>query len=136
MNCVQRRDLLPSAYGHPKNDVISISIPPPNLPVASIDPCAPSSYKPVYLLETTNYSSCLAPNLTFHAQWPMVASSYFAVFLEDQVMHTETAPLGILMDEPPQGTGFLHSTPLVPAYWNTILDSAGAIQQPFMRGFS
>jgi hypothetical protein len=135
MNCVEKRDLLPSAHGHPRNVVISIPIPPPNSPT-SIDLCAPSSFKPDDLLETTNYSSRLAPNVTFHAQWPIVASSCFAVFLADQIMHTDTAPLSILVDEPPQGTGFLHSTPLVPAYWNTILDSAGEIRQPFMPGFS
>ena len=117
---MKRGDPLPSAHGEPQNIVMSIPIPPFNSPLTSIDPCEPWAVK--------NDPSGIAPTITVHAQWPIVATSCFAVFLADQVMHTETAPLMILMRDPAQGTGFLHSTPLVQAYWNVILDSPGELR--------
>jgi hypothetical protein len=125
---MKREDPLHSAHGKPHNVVISIPIPPLNSSLTSGDPCAPWALR--------NDPSRIAPTITIYAQWPIVATSCFVVFLADQVMHTETAPLMILMREPPPGTAFLHSTPLVPDCWNVILDSPGELPQRFTWGFS
>ncbi|KAJ7032160.1 TEA/ATTS domain family-domain-containing protein [Mycena alexandri] len=65
----------------------------------------------------------ITPTTTFLSPHPIVAQSWSAVVLEGQIIHAETVPLIIMPEEPAFGTGFLHSTSLVPDYWQTIVDS-------------
>ncbi|KAJ7439672.1 hypothetical protein FB451DRAFT_1445635 [Mycena latifolia] len=98
------------------------------LPFAEVPPIIPISI-PI-LLQTRPISDhprdlqSIVPTVIFLSPHPVVAHSCFAVSVADQIVHTETAPLIILMDHPAHGAGFLHSTSLVPSYWNTILDSS------------
>ncbi|KAJ7779875.1 TEA/ATTS domain family-domain-containing protein [Mycena metata] len=65
----------------------------------------------------------ITPTTTFLSPHPIVAQSWSAVVSEGQIIHTESVPLIIIPEEPAFGTGFLHSTSLVPDYWQTIVDS-------------
>ncbi|KAJ7465457.1 hypothetical protein B0H11DRAFT_2197831 [Mycena galericulata] len=66
----------------------------------------------------------ISPTVTFVAPTATIAQSSFAVWYEGHIVHTEITPLIVLMDEPSDGmAGYLHSTTLVPTYWNTILHS-------------
>ncbi|KAJ7493087.1 hypothetical protein B0H11DRAFT_2007134 [Mycena galericulata] len=75
-------------------------------------------YIPILQLES------ISPTVTLFAPTPTIAQSSFAVWYEGQIVHRETTPLIVLMDEPSNGmAGYLHSTTLVPAYWSTIVHS-------------
>ncbi|KAJ7473519.1 hypothetical protein FB451DRAFT_293487 [Mycena latifolia] len=108
--------------------IIPISIPilPQNSPHVALDARAQPLFNSRAFLQVSDHPrhlQSIVPTVTFLSSHPVVAQSCFAVSFADQIVHTETAPLIILMDHPAHGTGFLHSTSLVPSYWNTILDS-------------
>ncbi|KAF7375378.1 TEA domain-containing protein [Mycena sanguinolenta] len=63
------------------------------------------------------------PTVSFTAPSPIVAHSRFTVYSEDLILHAESVPLGLMMDQPHQRLGFLYSSQLVPKYWKVIVDS-------------
>ncbi|KAJ7504967.1 hypothetical protein B0H11DRAFT_450537 [Mycena galericulata] len=90
------------------------SPPPEPAPLHSEAPI----YIPILQLES------ISPTVTLFAPAPTIAQSSFTVWYQGQIVHRETTPLIVLMDEPSNGmAGYLHSTTLVPTYWNTILHS-------------
>ncbi|KAJ7443794.1 hypothetical protein FB451DRAFT_1568532 [Mycena latifolia] len=126
-NSVEGEDPLPFAEVPP---IIPISIPilPQNskAPHVAVDFRAQPPFNSRDFLQISDHPrdlQSIMPTVTFLSPYPVVAQSCFAVSVADQIVHTETVPLVILMDHPAHGTGFLHSTSLIPSYWNTILDS-------------
>ncbi|KAJ7792986.1 hypothetical protein B0H14DRAFT_2928523 [Mycena olivaceomarginata] len=65
----------------------------------------------------------ISPTVSFTAPSPLIAHSRFTVCTGDMVLHTETAPLVLVVDRGLQPPAFLYSTQLVPKYWNVIVDS-------------
>ncbi|KAJ7882379.1 hypothetical protein B0H14DRAFT_2703649 [Mycena olivaceomarginata] len=65
----------------------------------------------------------ISPTVSFAAPSPLIAHSRFTVRTGDMVLHTETAPLVLVVDQALQPPVFLYSTQLVPKYWNVIVDS-------------
>ncbi|KAJ7141755.1 hypothetical protein C8R43DRAFT_587617 [Mycena crocata] len=63
------------------------------------------------------------PTVSFTSRSPIIAHSRFTVYSEELILHAETVPLVLSMEEAPRVTGFVYSTSLVPKYWKTILDS-------------
>ncbi|KAJ7651357.1 hypothetical protein FB45DRAFT_35025 [Roridomyces roridus] len=124
------RDDTPSEYSESATEfsaltapnVVPISIPilPPNSgsDAHSYHPCMQmSSNQPRPL-------SSIVPTVTLVSPHPMIAQSFFSVWYDDACVHTETAPLIVLMDRPAYGmAGYLHSSVLVPAFWKTIVGS-------------
>ncbi|KAJ7315731.1 hypothetical protein DFH08DRAFT_1039423 [Mycena albidolilacea] len=70
----------------------------------------------------------ISPTVSFTAPSPLIAHSRFIVRTGDMVLHTETAPLVLVVDRALQPPAFLYSTQLVPKYWNVIVDSPGKSQ--------
>ncbi|KAJ6488887.1 hypothetical protein C8R45DRAFT_248795 [Mycena sanguinolenta] len=65
----------------------------------------------------------IKPTISFTAPSPIIANSRFTVYSEDLILHAETVPLGLVLDQPHHRSGFLYSAQLVPKYWKVILDS-------------
>ncbi|KAJ7346088.1 hypothetical protein DFH08DRAFT_210627 [Mycena albidolilacea] len=70
----------------------------------------------------------ISPTVSFAAPSPLIAHSRFTVRTGDMVLHTETAPLVLVVDRALQPPVFLYSTQLVPKFWNIIVDDPGASQ--------
>ncbi|KAJ7255813.1 hypothetical protein B0H12DRAFT_523141 [Mycena haematopus] len=62
------------------------------------------------------------PTVSFTAPSAVVAHSRFTSYSEDLVLHTETVPLMLSLDQAPQSR-FLYSTPLAPKSWSMIVHS-------------
>ncbi|KAJ7439656.1 hypothetical protein FB451DRAFT_1301593 [Mycena latifolia] len=97
-NSVGGEDALPFAEVPP---IIPISIPIllQNSPHVAVDVRAQPS-------DHLRDLQSIVPTVTFLSPHPVVAHSCFAVSVADQIVHTETAPLIILMDHPAHGAGF------------------------------
>ncbi|KAJ6453762.1 hypothetical protein C8R45DRAFT_882343 [Mycena sanguinolenta] len=63
------------------------------------------------------------PTASFTSSSPIIANSRFTVYSEDLILHAETVPLGLVLDQPHQRSRFLYSAQLVPKYWKVIVDS-------------
>ncbi|KAJ7106698.1 hypothetical protein C8R44DRAFT_326230 [Mycena epipterygia] len=110
----------------PRNILISIPILPQNSPHIAINSSPEQVFNSNYAFQITNHPrhlQSITPTATFLSPNPLSAQSWFSVYFGDQIVHTEVVPLVVLKDEPTQGSGFLHSTSLIPTYWGKIVDS-------------
>ncbi|KAJ7454086.1 TEA/ATTS domain family-domain-containing protein [Mycena latifolia] len=67
--------------------------------------------------------ACIDPTVTFMSSSLILTESQFTVWT-DQVVHTETAiPLTSVVDNRFPDATFLHRVPLIPGYWQMIVES-------------
>ncbi|KAJ7171521.1 TEA/ATTS domain family-domain-containing protein [Mycena filopes] len=101
----------------------------PILPRTSSAPHSHSSPRPLFNQNSININDqprhlgAITPATTFLSPHPVAAHSWSAVLWEGQIIHAESVPLTMVLEEPALAAGFLHRTHLVPSYWHRIVNS-------------
>ncbi|KAJ7171494.1 hypothetical protein C8R46DRAFT_1349446 [Mycena filopes] len=101
----------------------------PILPRTSFTPRSQASPRPLFHQHCLNINdeprhiAAITPTTTFLSPHPVAAHSWSAVLWEGHIIHAETVPLTMVLEEPSLAPGFLHKTYLVPFYWQKIVDS-------------
>ncbi|KAJ7448560.1 hypothetical protein FB451DRAFT_1375340 [Mycena latifolia] len=73
------------------------------------------------------------PAVIFMSSSPILAKSQFPVWT-DHIVHTETAvPLTSVVDNRFPDATFLHRVPLIPGYWQTIVESPDLIRYTILH---
>ncbi|KAJ7429094.1 hypothetical protein FB451DRAFT_1576396 [Mycena latifolia] len=78
--------------------------------------------------------ACIDPTVTFMSKSPSLTESQFTVWT-DHVVHTEKAVslTSLIVDNRFPDTPFLHHIPLVPGYWQTIVESPDPIRYTILH---
>ncbi|KAJ7473562.1 hypothetical protein FB451DRAFT_1468469 [Mycena latifolia] len=80
--------------------------------------------------------ACIDPTVTFMCSSPILTESQFTVWTDvDHVVHTETAVAltSLVVDHRFLDATFVHRVPLVPGYWQTIVESPDPIRYTILH---